>query len=393
MNTYPRVESIRIQGYKPFRAFQATNLGALEVLVGANASGKTSLLEFLRFLRDGMERPIPPDIVAGSIGQQIFHKPGPDRFHWQLRFRTEEDGDQVQFSYEGEVMGPVGRHKVVEEHVRKEHPPGGPSHDLLRVRDGKAEILECSAGSTRPVSVPSRGNQLTLSTVSDPRFPELQNLRECIRNWKFYNSFDLDREKIRHPAVVEQEPILWEDAGNLSSVLHFVVTEHRSIFDEFQLYLRLAVPGFESLTVKARGGPGQVIACWREKGVDPELTIADLSDGVLHMLCWIVLCLQPNPPSLICIDEPDLGLHPRVLPILAGIFEKACNRTQILLATHASYFLTQFDISRIAVFRKENGEAKFIKPKDSAALRANLEDFGPDEIEAMHRSDELEQLT
>jgi hypothetical protein len=67
-------------------------------------------------------------------------------------------------------------------------------------------------------------------------------------------------------------------------------------------------------------------------------------------------------------------------------------RTQILLATHASYFLMQFDLSRVAVFRKESGEARFIKPESSKVLKANLEDFGREEIEVMHRSDELERL-
>jgi predicted ATPase len=135
-----------------------------------------------------------------------------------------------------------------------------------------------------------------------------------------------------------------------------------------------------------------VIGFWREEGVDTELNLADLSDGILRLLCWMVLCLQPNPPSLICIDEPDQGVHPRTLPILASLFERASERTQILLATHCSYFLTQFDISRIAVLRKENGEAKFVKPQYSRVLTENLKDFGSEEIEVMHRSDELERL-
>ena len=175
-------------------------------------------------------------------------------------------------------------------------------------------------------------------------------------------------------------------------MLHYLMTEHRPIFDELQQHLRSAIPGFKGLTVKARGGPGEVIAFWQETGIGGDLSLADLSDGILRLICWTVLCLQPNPPALICIDEPDQGVHPRTLPILAGLFEKACDSTQILLATHSSYFLIQFDISRIAVMRKEDGEAKFIKPLNSNALKSQLEDFGSQEIESMHRSDELEQL-
>jgi predicted ATPase len=134
------------------------------------------------------------------------------------------------------------------------------------------------------------------------------------------------------------------------------------------------------------------MAFWQEEGVDEDLSLADLSDGTLHLLCWMTLCLHPHPPGLICIDEPDQGVHPRTLPLLAGLFLKAADRTQILLTTHASYFLLQFDLGQIAVLRKENGEVRFYKPRDSAALTESLADFGPEELEVMHRSDELEKL-
>lgn len=237
-----------------------------------------------------------------------------------------------------------------------------------------------------------RPNQLALSTVTNPAMKTLYDLREYMRGWRFYSSFNVADDKIRKSVPIEQDPVLHEDAGNLSSLLHYLMTEHRELFDELQQYLRPAIPGFMGLNVKARGGPGAVIAYWQEQGVDQDLSLADLSDGILRMICWTVLCVQPNPPSLVCIDEPDQGVHPRTLPVLAGLFEKASERTQIILATHASYFLIQFDLSRIAVMRKEGGQARFYKPTNSRVLTSQLEDFGPQEIEAMHRSDELERL-
>lgn len=144
--------------------------------------------------------------------------------------------------------------------------------------------------------------------------------------------------------------------------------------------------------MKARGR-GEVIAFWQEHGIDRELSLADVSDGILRLLCWSVLCVLPKPPKLICIDEPDQGVHPRTLPILAGLFKKASDRTQILLATHASYFLTQFPLTDIAVMRRSNGEAVFAKPANSELMRALLDDFGTEELEHYHRSDELEQFS
>jgi predicted ATPase len=107
----------------------------------------------------------------------------------------------------------------------------------------------------------------------------------------------------------------------------------------------------------------------------------------------MTLAVQPDPPPLICIDEPAQGIHPRALPTLAGLFKKASERTQLLLATHSSYFLSQFDVDSIAVMRKQKGEAVYTRTSETDTLARILEDFGGEELETMHRSDEFEALT
>lgn len=381
--------SVRIQGYRPFRDLVAP-LGRLVVLVGANGSGKSSLFEFLRFLRDGVYQDIPPEIVSGSIGQHIFHKPGPERFAWDVEIDFRQT---YPLHYQGELTGPVGRTRVSFERVTTMPPQPVRPYVFMSVHEREGTIQDPE--SKRPKKqevVLQRPNQLALSIATNPVQVTLYKLREYILGWRFYSSFNIANEKIRKTVPIQQEPVLHEDAGNLSSVLHYLYTEHPLIFDELQTHLRSTVPGFRGMNVKARGGPGEVIAFWREEGVDGELSLADLSDGTLRLMCWIALALHPKPPTLVCIDEPDQGVHPRTLPLLAGLFEKASQRTQIILATHASYFLLQFDLDKIAVLRRENGAAKFLRPSDSPALVESLEDFGPEEIEALHRSDELEIL-
>lgn len=395
MPPYPRLISLKIHGYRPFREFEAS-LKPLEVIVGANGSGKSSLFEFLRFLRDSIYSEIPAEIIPGSIGQQIFHIPGPEKFQWDIEI---DMGQLVPLRYQGELIGPVGRTQITSERVESSRP----LHDMydrpylfMNIQGNRGVIQQPGEGLVRTEikqDVASKRNQLALSAMTNPEIATLFKLGEYIRSWRFYSSFNIANDKIRKSVLIEQEPGLREDASNLSSVLHYFLTEHRSIFDELQQHLRSVIPGFGSLTVKSRGEPGEVIAFWQERGVDRELSLADLSDGILRLICWMCLCLHPSPPALICIDEPDQGVHPRTLPVLAGLFEKAAEHTQLLLATHASYFLTQFELSKIAVFRKEQGEAKFFKPVNSTILTAMLEDFGSEELEQLHRSDELELLS
>jgi predicted ATPase len=390
MTTHPCLRSIRIQGYRPFQDFIAP-FDSLEVIVGTNGSGKSSLFEFFKFLRNGVYQEFPTEIITGSIGQQIFHVPGPEKFGWnvEIEFPKSSDRENYAISYQGELLGPIGRPHVAFEQVQSVSTDRNKPYLFMEVKEQQGSIQDKSRKQEVALKRP---NQLALSTMTNPALETLYNLREYILGWRFYSPSKIDSNKIRKAVPVEQEPVLRESAGNLSAVLFYLQSEYPAIFDELQFHLRSVVPGFKGLTVKARGGPGEVIAFWKESGVETDLTLADLSDGILRLICWITLCIQPNPPSLICIDEPDQGVHPRTLPLLAGLFEKATERTQLFVATHASYFLMQFDIARIAVMKKVNGEAIYIKPKDSETLQRNLEDFGAEEIELMHRNDELELL-
>lgn len=384
-----RMTSIMVRGYRPFREFQAS-FGDLEVLVGANGAGKSALFEFLKFLRDSTYQDIPPEIISGSIGQEIFHIPGPERFWWSVEV---DFGQKFPLRYQGELTGPIGQTQVTFERLITNPADGGSTYLFMDMKGRKGVIRDPDSKKLKQQELMlQRPNQLALSTATNPALVTLYKMREYVLNWRFYSAFRIANDKIRKPVPIEQEPLLHEDGGNLSAVLFFLMTEHRAAFDELQSVMRSMVPGFQGLSVKARGR-GEVIAYWKEQGIDRELSLADVSDGILRLLCWSVLCLLPNPPKLICIDEPDQGVHPRTLPVLAGLFKKASSRTQILLATHASYFLTQFDLTDIAIMRRVNGETVFAKPANSDLMRAMLDDFGAEELEHFHRSDELERLS
>jgi predicted ATPase len=219
----------------------------------------------------------------------------------------------------------------------------------------------------------------------------LSKFQSFLSSWRFYSGFDVSGSAaLRRPVPTEPSPVLAEDGSNLSAVLFSLMTEHVEAWQELEGHLRSAIPGFQSMGVKPRGGPGTVIGVWRERDVSDDLTLADLSDGTLRLLCWATLCLAPSIPPLICLDEPELGLHPRVLPILAGLLRIAAARSQILVATHSPYLLSQFTLDEIAVMRKENGRAVFVRPGNSKALRREIEELGGEALSQLHISDELE---
>lgn len=371
---FPRITSLKIDGFKVFDKFEA-KLGPLEVIAGANGSGKSSLFAFCKLLSDGQSAPIPPEIVPGPLGENIFHKGVADSFSWEAEISVEEE---ERFEYAGTILGPRGRPKVSQErlvHIAR-HFVGPVEFNLEYIEPSKHD----TAAYNRSLKLRLRGSS---------GHPELYPLSNYIKEWRVYNSFRVDEDKIRRSCVVEEQPELEKEFGNISSLLHWLFTEHSDIFVEIEQLFNLLYPGTR-LKIKARGAPGEVIGFVVDGKT--EYSLADLSDGILRFLCWAVLCLHPSPPTLICIDEPELGLHPRVLPLLAGLFQKASQRTQIILATHSSYFLSQFPLENIAVMRKEDGRAVWKKPADSQTLEDILDDFGQDEIAHLHISDELEHL-
>lgn len=303
MKNYHWLPSIKIRGYRPFGDI-LFKFERIQVIVGANGSGKSSLFEFLKFIRDACYQEIPPEIVGGTIGQQIFHKPGPDKLWWSAEVYLKE---RVPLYYQGELLGPVGSTKIIFERVittKPLHDEFNKEYSFLNFRDGKGHVRDPKDRSFKRKQWDlKKPNQLGLGAITDSSLVTLFNLREYIRGWRFYNSFNVNNEKIRKAVPTSQQPVLHEDAGNLSAVLFNLMTEHPESFEELKTVIKPAIPGFQDLNVKARGGPGEVIAFWREKNIDTDLSLADLSDGTLRFVSWATLCVMQAPPTLICIED------------------------------------------------------------------------------------------
>lgn len=386
-----RLSFLRIDGYRALEGFSAS-LGNLTVIIGANATGKSSLFDFLAFVRFAADNPLPPELDPRSVGKALFHAGGPERIRWVM---VVERGDLLPLEYVVGVDGPVGAPVVTSEQLisfGKE--PNGELVEhfaFLRFKRGKGIMgSEGPALQYRPDWV-LPPNELALRRALDPSNQTLSRFQGYVSGWRFYSGFDVGMASaLRRPVMSEPNPILKEDGSNLSAVLFHLKSEHPEVWEELETHLRSAIPAFQSLTVKPRGGPGTVIGIWRETGVKGELTLADLSDGTLKFLCWATLCLAPRKAPLICIDEPELGLHPRVLPVLAGLLRQAAADSQLLVATHSPYFLSQFSLEEIAVMKKVDGRAVFARPASNDALRREVEELGSGELARLHISDELE---
>jgi predicted ATPase len=171
-----------------------------------------------------------------------------------------------------------------------------------------------------------------LSTMSDPeRAPELLELREEVRSWRFYDHFRADAEApARQSQIGTLTPVLAHDGRDLAAALQTI----RAIGDGPALDAAVedAFPGARVDVVTG----DRFTVLFEQHGLLRPLSAAELSDGTLRYLLWIAALLTPRPPSLMILNEPETSLHPDLLPALARLIEKASKRAQVWVVSHAS---------------------------------------------------------
>lgn len=175
-----------------------------------------------------------------------------------------------------------------------------------------------------------------LASVADPqRAPEMLEIREAVRGWRFYDHFRTDTES---PARASQigtfTPVLHHDGSNLAAALQTII-EIRS--DEaLAKTLEDAFPG-SRLYIEVQNGRFELQL--QQHGLLRPLSAAELSDGTLRYLLWAAALLTPRPPQLMVLNEPETSLSPDLLPALARLIVAAASHTQIIVVSHASILI------------------------------------------------------
>jgi predicted ATPase len=179
---------------------------------------------------------------------------------------------------------------------------------------------------------------------------------------------------------VDDNRALREDAGNLAAFLHGLEMSEPDGFRNIVDTVRQIAPFFDGFVLApSLLNSDKIRLEWREKGNDEHFNASALSDGTLRFICLATLLLQPQLPSLVLIDEPELGLHPAAIQLLSGLLESAATRTQIIVATQSVTLLNQLEPKNLWVADREDGQSVFrkLEPEDTAGW---LEDYALGEL-------------
>lgn len=354
------IRTVAISGYRSIRRLQLP-LSHLNVVTGANGSGKSSLYRALRLLSDASQNSVVaslaregglsstlwagPEIIGQSVRRGQYPVEGTVRqkpVALNLGFAGDDYGYSIELGYP---------------------PPPPPSTMFDRDPAIKRECIWHGAVYKRHASLVDRINNLVtaattkgedsivltqnlsaadsmLTSVPDPvRAPEMLEVRETIRRWRFYDGFRTDLESpVRVPRIGTYTPVLSNDGTDLPAALQTILE-----IGEDEAMRKAIDDAFPGSSISVEANEGQFGVRLRQHGLLRPLAASELSDGTLRYLLWTAALLSPRPPELMVLNEPETSLHPDLLPALARLIASAARRCQIIVVAHAEILIRHLE--------------------------------------------------
>ncbi len=428
------ITQIEIGGYRLLDEFEA-DLTQLTVVIGANAVGKSTLIDCLQLIADCSAVPVNTAMNwPGGAASRLTVGNKNRRLTWKIIFHMPVAAPWIPFPLEKEqslvyevVLQADTQSQMHPQYevLRTQEPVQGygDSSTLLEATPSQRRIFDRKQGRLIPfdeaqpapdgVHESDSAETTSKSGLLQPaqqepalllsqirflnEFPVPSWVRILFANMMFYPGFDVTRASALRTRAADIKPVttLSDNGDNLGTVLHEILTRYdfRSAAEELRDFLRVAYPAFEEIHCDTTfGTPPQVLVGVREKGMSRSMNLWDLSDGMLRFLCLATALLDPRPSPLVAIDEPELGLHPGLLPVVAEMIKTAAERTQVLVTTHSPDLLNCFDIADVAVMARNADDAKVVwhRPANRKTLVQMLKDISSETLGDLHRSGELE---
>jgi len=326
-------------------------LGSLNVITGSNGSGKSNLYRALRLLAETAQGGVVnslasegglnstfwagPEMISRSMkGGEVPIQGGVRKHVVRLRlgFSTEDFGYSISLG----LPEPSSSAFALDPEIKRECIWAGRSYRPASVLvDRKGSVIKVrSERSWKIVSQHANTFNSMFDNVSDPTStPEVFHMRETIRSWRFYDHFRTDKDApARQPQLGTRTPVLHHDGRDLAAAVQTI----REIGDVEALDEAIddAFPGAKLSIVSHSDGRFSI--SFSQHGLLRELSGAELSDGTLRYILWVVALLTPRPPPLMVLNEPETSLHPDLLPALARLILRVSENTQVWVVSHAN---------------------------------------------------------
>jgi predicted ATPase len=326
--------------------------GNLNILIGPNGSGKTNLVLLLKLIARSARGELGDFILkAGGIAALLWDRRA-EEITLELQTTSDEAGpdlDSQGWRYSLRLLprGKEGYYQVQQENLKRVQgidflARGASSGQVLGDRKEWIRIKKSDTDTLSP-------EETLLGACGGP-FPRSRHVaafQDYLAGWSIYDPVDAAPDsRVREPVVARRASRIDEDGGNLINLLHTQYTGDRQFKKDINAAMKAAFGDeFEEL-VFPPAADQRIQLRVRWKSLESEVSAADLSAGTLQFLFLIALLAMPAPPPLIVIEEPERGLHPAMLPIIAEHAVDAALRAQVVFTTHSAQFLDSFGDTR-----------------------------------------------
>ncbi len=403
-----KITRLEISGFKSLKHV-VWEPGDLNVLIGPNGSGKSNLLILLNLIslsaqkklwdtvkKSGGFRPLlwnesadPIQVKIQTYGEDVKCTNGHAKYWYSVDIGPEDGNYRIQhekLEYLNQLQlvltdgsKPLSLLEKVTNNQEQLSPVGNGKKKAaipLRLPEGELDHLECLL-------------PIFAKRVHD--YPDVFYFARQLEKWSVYQDVNFGtRSPVRLPAVTREEKVVESDAGNLISVLHTLYNGRDDFRESIDNAMSAAFGDeYDSLDFpEIISQRRSLVVRW--KSLKQHQSIYDLSDGTLKFLFLLTVLANPDPSPLVAIDEPELGLHPSMLPIIAEYATEAATRTQVVFTTHSPQFLDAFRDTQptTSVFGWEDG-ATTIRNLRKADLEYWIKDYS---LGSLFSSGELEQM-
>jgi len=394
-----KIKQLDVAGFRSLKNV-SWQPGDLNVVIGQNGTGKSNLLRILELIsasaRGGLKKYLEE---AGGIDAILWDGQAPSV---NFCLKAGANGPLVDWdeNYEVHLADDLFWPEIKREvWLSKRRKAGDRAPQITTVIDRKGgQILFMGEQISTHVEIPEQESLLSLvnslsfeASKAEATYASVK-FRERLLGIRVYHNLEVGPTyPIRQSIVPRYEHTIEPNGQNLVPVLHTLYTSDREFKRNIDSAMRAAFSSdYEELTFPpAADRRIQLRVRW--KSLKREQSAADLSDGTLRFLLLLVILATPQPPMVTAIDEPETGLHPSMLPIIAEFAVEASSRTQVVFTTHSPQFLSAFGKHHptTTVAEWENGET-LLHTLDKERLDYWLEDYS---LGALFESGELEAMT